>query len=104
MATVKLTFSLDEDTVAQLDWTASRLRRPKSQVVREAIREYAARADRLSDAERVRLLGILDEALERIPSRPAAEVDSELASLRSQRRSGGRLRPGATELDESSGS
>ncbi|HVS04219.1 MAG TPA: ribbon-helix-helix protein, CopG family, partial [Thermoanaerobaculia bacterium] len=63
MASIKVTFSLDEETVSQLKQTADRLRRAKSQVVREAIHEYAARADRLSESERRRLLKELDEAL-----------------------------------------
>ncbi|HVR28706.1 MAG TPA: hypothetical protein VMS86_04160, partial [Thermoanaerobaculia bacterium] len=70
--------------------TADRLRRAKSQVVREAIHEYAARADRLSESERRRLLKELDEALAAVPPRPAEEVDRELAKLREARRGGGR--------------
>lgn len=90
MASIKLTFSLDDVTVTHLERTAERLRRPKSQVVREAIREFAARADRLGETERRRLLQTLDEHLERIPSRPLVEVESELEALRAARRSGGR--------------
>lgn len=86
----KVTFSLDDETVSQLERTADRLRRPKSQVVREAIREYAARADRLSEAERLQMLRALDEAIASIPERPARQVDRELARLREARRSGGR--------------
>ncbi len=90
MATIKATFSFDEDTVARLEQTAERLGRAKSQVVRAAIHEYAARADRLSEAERLHLLRTLDEALGRIPDRPAEEVDRELEALREARRIGGR--------------
>lgn len=90
MASIKVTFSLDEETVSQLKQTADRLRRAKSQVVREAIHEYAARADRLSESERRRLLKELDEALAAVPPRPAEEVDRELAKLREARRGGGR--------------
>jgi Arc/MetJ-type ribon-helix-helix transcriptional regulator len=90
MASIKVTFSLDEETVAQLEKAAERLRRPKSQVVRDAVREYAACTDRLTHAERRRLLDALDDAIRRVPERPAGEVDAELAALRAARRGGGR--------------
>ena len=44
MAPLKMTFSLDERTAAQLTRTAERLQTSKSAVVREAVAEYAARA------------------------------------------------------------
>jgi predicted transcriptional regulator len=43
----KMTSSLDADTANRLRTTARRLRKSQSQVVREAIAEYRARADRL---------------------------------------------------------
>ena len=58
---VKVTFTLDETTVNCLDQAAQRLAKPKSEVVREAIRDYYARSDRLSEAERLRMLQILDQ-------------------------------------------
>ncbi|HEV8643163.1 MAG TPA: ribbon-helix-helix protein, CopG family [Methylomirabilota bacterium] len=57
---VKLTFSLDETTVAELRRAADRLGKPQSQVVREAIHDYAARIGTFSEEERVRLLKIFD--------------------------------------------
>mgnify|MGYP001328451093 CR=1 FL=1 len=48
---VKMTFTFDEDTVHQLELAAARTKKPKSQVVREAIRDYADRADKLSHAD-----------------------------------------------------
>jgi predicted DNA-binding protein len=87
---VKATFTLDEATAARLARLAERLRRPKSQVVREAILDYSERADRLGERERLRLLRDFDELVARIPERPLAEVEAELASLRESRRSGGR--------------
>jgi hypothetical protein len=58
--------------------------------VREAVAEYAARADRVSERERLRALTIL-ENLRRSPvSRPAGAVDAELRSVRAARRAGGR--------------
>ena len=90
MASVKLTFSLDADTVARLRITADRLKRPQSQIVREAVTEYAARVGRLSEAERVALLKSFDRLLPTVPPRTAAEVDAELRAIRAARRTGGR--------------
>jgi hypothetical protein len=87
---VKVTFSLDDATVAELRRTAERLGMAQSQVVREAVADYAARADRVSERERLRALAIL-ENLRRSPvSRPAGAVDAELRSVRAARRTGGR--------------
>jgi len=58
---VKVTFTLDDSTVARLNETARRLSKPKSEVVREAIEAYHAKSDRLSDAERERMLKALRE-------------------------------------------
>lgn len=90
MASIKRTFSLDPETSATLDRTAERLDLPKSEVVREAITDYAERVGKLSEAERRRLLAAFDEVMPKIPDRPAEEVDRELADLRKARRSGGR--------------
>jgi hypothetical protein len=94
---VKVTFTLDEATIGQLNETARHLAKPKSAVVREAIRDYHAKStplpDRLSEAERRRMLRVLDEFLKQPPTRPQHEVDRELRELRAARRSGGRLHP-----------
>ena len=87
---VKLTFSLDEETVDRLRRTAARLGKPQSLVVREAVADYAVRAGRLSDAERAALLRVFDRLVPAIPRRSAARVDAELRSLRASRRAGGR--------------
>ena len=92
----KFTFTLDEDTVAALERVSERLSRPKSQVVREAIRFYGERVDRLSAEERNRMLALFDEATAALPDRPRAEVEEELEEVRRARRSGGR-RSGAGE-------
>jgi hypothetical protein len=87
---VKVTFSLDDDTVERLRRTASRLGRAQSQIVREAVADYAARADRLSEGERLHLLGVL-RGLEGAPAtRPPTAVDRELREVRAARRRGGR--------------
>jgi hypothetical protein len=90
MALVKLTFSLDGDTVTRLRTTAERLGLPQSQVVREAVAEYASQVGRLSETERASLLRTFDQVVPMIPPRPAAHVDTELRALRRARRQGGR--------------
>jgi predicted DNA-binding protein len=85
---VKLTFSLDEDTVTALRKVADRTNKPQSQIVREAIAEYAAREDRLSAAERERQLAVLRRIRARRPTRSAGEVDRELKAIRLARRTG----------------
>jgi predicted transcriptional regulator len=87
---VKVTFTLDDATVARLRQAAERLAKPQSQVVREAVADYALRAGRLSELERLRLLAEFDALVPRIPSRPVKEVDREVAGVRAARRRGGR--------------
>ena len=87
---VKVTFTLDEATINQLRRTAERLGKPQSQVVRAAVADYASRTDRLSEAERVHLLGVLDRLRATRPSRSQEAVDVELTGIRQARRSGGR--------------
>jgi hypothetical protein len=90
---VKVTFTLDDETVGTLRRTAERLAKPQSLVVREAIREYARRAGKLTDDERRRLLEVFDTMLPKIPRRSAAETDEELREIRAVRRRGGRRHP-----------
>jgi hypothetical protein len=87
---VKVTFTLDDATVAEIRRTAERLGMAQSHVVREAVVEYAARADRVSEHERLRTLGILEKLRTARPSRRAGAVDTELRALRADRKAGGR--------------
>ena len=87
---VKVTFTLDDETVATLRRSAERLGKPQSAVVREAIADHADRIGRLSEAERRAMLTAFDELVPRIPARPARAVDDELGVLRRARRAGGR--------------
>ena len=87
---VKVTFSLDEATVNELRRTAARLRKAQSHVVRDAVADYAARADRLSERECLHVLGVLDRLRNTRPTRSAKEVDAEIAAVRAARRQGGR--------------
>ena len=81
----KVTFSLDDATVRLLRRTAERARKPQSLVVREAIAQYAAREETLSDAERERLLGALRTIKVQPPTRGDDEVDRELREIRRSR-------------------
>ena len=90
---VKMTFTLDEATVDRINRVAARLSKPKSEVVREAMREFETKSDRLSEEERTRMLRIIDQIAKRPPTRTQREVDREIAEIRRARRSGGRLHP-----------
>lgn len=93
MTSKKVTFTLDEGTVSRLRRTAHRLHKPQSLVVREAIAEYAARADRLGDEEREQLLGHFDRLVPEIPRRPAEDARAEAAEIQATRQAGGRRSP-----------
>lgn len=87
MATVKVTLSLPPETVELLSDAATRLARPKSMIVREAIQEFHAGIDRLSSAERVRMLAVLDEFAATPRTRSDDDVERELEEVREARRS-----------------
>jgi hypothetical protein len=87
---VKVTFTLDDQTVSRLRQAAARLNRPQSQIVRDAVRDYADRVGRLSEHERLRMLSALDAIVKRKPTRSTADVDRELRELRAARQGGGR--------------
>ena len=89
---VKATFSLDEETMDQLRRTAARLGKAQSHIVRDAVMEYAARTDRLSERERLHLLGVLERLGQAPVHRTARAVDQEIKAVRAARRRGGRRR------------
>lgn len=90
MATIKRTFTFDEATSIRLDRTAYRLSKPKSEVVREAIRVYSEHIGLLSELERARMLATFDRVVPSIPARPVDDVEAELEQVRQARRGGGR--------------
>ncbi len=90
MATIKVTFTLDQTTVTRLQEAAARLALPKSEVVREAISEFYERIGRLSERERLSLLRTFDEVVPRIPRRDLRQVERELKAVRRARRLSGR--------------
>jgi hypothetical protein len=85
----KVTFTVDDETVRTLRTIAARLGKPQSMVVREAVAEYG----RLTEAERRRMLRVIDDMMKRPPDRTAAEVARELRRIRQARRHGGRRHP-----------
>jgi predicted transcriptional regulator len=87
---VKMTFTLDDETVATLRQSAERLGKPRSAIVREAIADHAARIGKLSEAERRAKLATFDDLVPRIHARPSRAVDAELRAIRRARRTGGR--------------
>jgi predicted transcriptional regulator len=87
---VKVTFTLDDETVSRLRRVAQRSAKPQSQVVREAIKEYEARTGKLTVDERKRMLETFDRLLPQIPRQPAAQTDAELRQIRAARRRWGR--------------
>ena len=89
---VKITVSVDEGTARTLKTMAERLRKPQSLVVREAVAEYAARAGRLTEVERRRMLRTIDEIVARPATAPQLEAEREIRQIRRARRQGGRQR------------
>ncbi len=84
----KMTFSLDDETVRTLRAIAERKQKPQSVVVREAIVEYAAKDEKLSEAERTRKLQLIRHLKSRPPTRDQSRVDRELSDLRRSRKTG----------------
>jgi predicted transcriptional regulator len=91
MATNKVTFTLDAETVHRIEDAAEILAKPKSQIVREAVAAYHGRIGRLSESEIQNRLKIFDTMIALIQARPQREVDAELKEIRRARRPGGRL-------------
>ena len=85
---VRVTYSLDDTTVRRIRRLAERLRKPQSHVVREAVADYDARNDRLSEAERLRMLEALDRLRDEPAVRSEESVETELREIRASRREG----------------
>lgn len=85
METKQVTLSLGESTLARLAEMARRLGTSKSQIVRDALREYSERVGRASESERLAMLRVFDELVPKISERPEAEVERELVELRASR-------------------
>ncbi len=90
---IKVTFTLDDDTVRTLRTIAERRHKPQSLVVREAVAAYAAQEEKLDEAERRRRLRVLDDLAAKPPTRPQSDVKRELRGIRLARRAGWRRPP-----------
>ena len=88
MDMVKVTYSLDDATVRRIRRTAERLGKPQSHVVREAVAEYDARTDRLSESERVRMLEVLDRWRKEPVKSSRESAEAELREIRLSRLEG----------------
>jgi len=86
----KVTFTLDDETVRRLQSASERLRKPKSEIVREAIGEYHDRVGRMSETERQRFLAVIRDLVPSTPRRPLRDVEHEIEEIRTARRAGGR--------------
>jgi hypothetical protein len=89
-AVTKVTFTLDDETVAAIRAIAERRRKPQSLIVREAVAAYAAQEEKLDEGERTRRLRILDDLAAQPHTRRPTEVDNELRQIRASRRAGWR--------------
>ncbi|HEV8657500.1 MAG TPA: ribbon-helix-helix protein, CopG family [Thermoanaerobaculia bacterium] len=90
----KVTFTFDDLTIRKLENAAQKVKKPKSEVVRQAIADYHDRIGRLSESERLRLLKIIDEIAARpVTKRSRKDVDREIVEIRTARRGSGRRHP-----------
>ena len=92
---MRATFSIDERTHRALERVSEALGKSKSEVVREAVIEYEARRDRLTEEERRRQLAAIAEIRASPPSRSDESMKAELREIRRSRRGPGR----ATEAE-----
>jgi predicted transcriptional regulator len=83
---VKMTFTLDDDTVGKLKRAAARHKKPQSWVVREAVADYAAKSDMLSPEEKARMLAVLERFRQTPLTGTQADADREIAEIRRSRR------------------
>ena len=90
MAASKVTFTLDQATLARLKDASVRLAKPKSQIVREAILDFYDRLGRLSERERARMLRVFDEYVAAIPDQGANAVDRGISEIPRARKASGR--------------
>jgi predicted transcriptional regulator len=87
---VKVTYTLDDETVGAIRRLAERQRKARSFIVREAIAAYASHDRRLDQAETARRLRVLDGLAGAPSTRSRAAVDAELRDVRRSRRTGWR--------------
>ena len=84
--TLKVTFTLDAQTVITLKAAADRTGRPQSAIVRDAIAQYGERHDKLNPAERQRMLEALQRMMASPPTRTDGDAEAEVKEIRRARR------------------
>lgn len=90
----KVTMTLSDDAIETLNRTAKQLGKPKSEIVRMALKDFAEHgAERLTPAEIARRMAMLDRIRSMFPTRPRSEMEAELREIRRARRTGGRRTP-----------
>jgi hypothetical protein len=89
MAVTKVTYTLDEETLRFIDDAAKIQHKPKSQVIRDAMKDYHARLGRLSEAERQRRLHAFDRLYPQIKLKTQEEARAELREIRESRQLSG---------------
>jgi predicted DNA-binding protein len=80
--TREYTLTLDEETIQRIEMAAKHLGKSNSDVVKDAVASYRELPDRLTEAERQRMLKALERLRKQPPSRPQEEVERELKELR----------------------
>jgi hypothetical protein len=83
----KVTYTLDDETVAAIRRVATRSNRPQSAIVRAAVAAYGD-GDRLPESDRRRMLTALRAYQAAMPTRSMAAVEKELREIRASRRIG----------------
>ena len=86
---IKVTYTVDEETVARIRTAAARFKKPQSQIVREAVRHFAEHTDRLTGEERRDRIRRIQAMIARPLTRTAKQVEAELAEIRAARRRSG---------------
>lgn len=86
--TREITLTLDEETIQRIEMVAEHLGKSSSEVVRDALANYRDLPDKLTEAERQRMLKALERIRQQPPSRPQEEVERELRELRLARHGG----------------
>jgi hypothetical protein len=82
----KVTYTLDDGTVGKVKRAAKELGKPQSSIVREAVAQYEPRPGHLSEAERRRILRVLDVFWATAPKRSQRAADAEQREIRRSRR------------------
>lgn len=85
MATQKVTYTLDAETVNAIKRAAKESGKPQSWIVREAVAQYGMRRDKMSPAERLHKLKVFRELRKAGPFISRADADAEIEEIRKAR-------------------